>query len=195
MAGLLALGAGGGFGGALSLIGTAVSAVGTIAAGAAQAQAAEYQAKQYEIKAKEERAAAQMEGFQYAQQKRLAQSRTQAVAAASGFSASDPGTLDVIGDIERYGTWQEQVARYGGDSRAQGLIDTAAGIRSSASANMFGSVISAGSTIIGGVGSFFSKYGGGYTGYSVAPTTLRYGAVPDYGVGYGQGPYAGRGYG
>lgn len=145
----------------LSVVGTVVSAAGTIAAGQAADKAARFEAAQYEMAANEERAAAQQESFKYQRQKKLALSRNQAVAAASGFSASDASTLDLLGEIEAYGTLQEQMARYGGESRALGLRGQAHAARMSGKAAKTASYFDAASTIIGGASSFFGKYGGG----------------------------------
>lgn len=159
---------------ALALAGTAVSAIGTIAAGQARQQAANYEAAQYENRAKEERAAAQQQGFEIARQKRLALSRNQAVAAASGFSSTDASSLDLIGEIESYGTWQEQLAQYGGDARAEALKAQAQGSRMTGRAAATGSFIDAASTLIGGASTFFGKYGGG-SSMGMQPAAYRYG--------------------
>ncbi len=146
---------------ALLLAGTAVSAVGTIAAGQARQRQANFEAAQYEANAKEERAAGQQEGFEIARQKRLALSRNQAVASASGFSSTDASSLDLIGEIESYGSWQEQIANYGGRARANTLEAQAKGTRMSGKAAATAAFIDAGSTILGGASTFFQKYGGG----------------------------------
>src|SRR4051812_23010145 len=125
-----------------SLAGTAVSVAGTIATGQAQARAAEYEAKQYEINAKEERAAAQHQAMDLQHQARLAVSRGQAVAAASGFGAGDTTVANQLGEIGRYGSLQSQMAQYGGDSRAAGLNSQAQARRLSGQAALTGSYYS-----------------------------------------------------
>lgn len=166
--------AGLGLAGGLALVGTFVSAVGTLAAGQSRKKQADYEAAQLENQAKEERAAAQQEGFEIARTKRLALSRNQAVSAASGLSATDSGSLDLMGDIEGYGTWQEQIAKYGGDSRAEGLKASAEGARRTGRAAVTASFIDAASTIAGGASSFFTKYGGGGASTNTA-RSYRYG--------------------
>jgi hypothetical protein len=106
---------------AASIAGTAISAYGTIAGGKANRQAADFQARQYEEKAGLERdagtmelAKGQVEASQYQRRKELALSRGQAVAAASGFSATDPTALALADETERYGTLQEKMAVSGG---------------------------------------------------------------------------------
>lgn len=162
--------------GILAGIGTVVSAVGTIAAGQAQQRAANFQAAQEEVQAKEERAAAQQQGFDIARQKRLALSRNQAVGAASGFGADDTSSLDIAGEIAAYGTWQEQVANYGGESRASSLNASAAATRESGRAAMTGAYIGAAGTLVGGFAdTLYKKYGSAVVGPGAPATSLRYG--------------------
>lgn len=165
--------------------GTAISAVGTIAAGnvaarqqvlAGQAQKAanDFQAKQFEVRAKNERAAAQRSAQEIGRQKRLALSRNQAVAAAGGFSADDASTLDIQGQIEKFGAYQEAMAQYGGNAAADADLASAKASRAaganaltigqeSASATRMSSFLNAAGTIVGGASSMFQKYGMAYT--------------------------------
>lgn len=146
-----------------SLAGTAVSAIGTIAAGRDAQRQANYEAAQFDVRAKEERAQAQKESLDVARKRRLALSRLQAIAAASGFGASDPSVLDLLGETAKYGTFEEQMARYGGTSRAAGLRAEAEGRRMAGSARARQSYFNAAGTILGGVSSMFRKYGQGAT--------------------------------
>ena len=91
--------------------------------------------------------------------KRLALSRIQAVSAAGGFMATDPTTLDLLGDTDEYGTYQQQLTQYGGESRAAGLRAQAESARISGQAAARGAMFSAASTIIGGVGNMATRYG------------------------------------
>lgn len=163
-----------------TIVGTGVSAVGTIAAGRAQArqaqaaglagkQAADYEAAQLEMRGKEEQAAAQREAEEYRRRKELALSTGQARAAASGFSATDPTALALADEIAKYGTLQEQLATYGGTSRRAGLEAAATGERFSgqsayeaglktAKSIRRGSYFDAASTILGGVSTLADKY-------------------------------------
>lgn len=181
-----------------ALAGAGITAAGTIAAGnqtaaigamerdrlqaegKAAKQAAEYQAAQLEVRAKDERAAAQREADQYQRQKKLALSKLTTRAAAGGFSATDPTTLALADEIEEYGTLQEQIARYGGESRAAGaraqaeasIYSGTTAYRSAISqgdvayatgqAKRDASYLSAAGTILGGIGQFgntmYSRY-------------------------------------
>lgn len=163
-----------------SLAGTAVSAVGTIAAGNAQAaqlqqqavadrQEAEFVARQQEIRGNEELAIAQKQQDQYRRQKKLALSSLQARAAGSGFSATDPTALALADEIERYGTYQENLALYEGLSKRDNLrfqagatrfsgASSAAARMSEASAARKGSLFGAAGTILGGISSMADRY-------------------------------------
>src|SRR3990167_2081515 len=123
-----------------SLAGTAVTAVGTIAsgreraamaeaAGVASQQAGEFEAKQLDIAAGEEKAVAQREMLELRRKKKLALSSLQARAAGSGFTATDPTTLAMADEIEKYGTVQEQMAMFGGTAREREARLAAAGRR------------------------------------------------------------------
>lgn len=168
---------------ALAIMGTVVSAVGSIATGQAQKQAADYQAAEYEVKAKEDAAVGQRDAQAYELQKQLAESTLQARAAGSAFSATDTNSLNLLKGIEGYGEEQAGVARYKGDSAAAGDVAQANAARLSGQAAVTGSYFSAAGTILGGFGStMFSAYGAGLMPKSVA--------APGYGAmsalfGYG----------
>lgn len=146
----------------LAAIATVVSGVmaasGTIAAGKATEAAAKQEALALEAKGKEEQAAAQREGEEFARKKELAQSTLQSRAAASGFSATDPTALAIADEIERYGTYQQQMAQYGGTAKRTGLEEEARFRRLEGKAARKAANISAVGTIIGSVGSMASKY-------------------------------------
>lgn len=149
-----------GIGSIFSLLGTVVSAAGTMAAAKQQEKAAEWQKLEYERQAKAETAAAQREAETQQRKKDLALSRLQTVAAASGFSATDPTALNVGGEIERYGTLQQQMAQYGGTDRAAGLRAQGELGVLSAKARTAGAQGQAFGTILGGIGGL-ARYGGG----------------------------------
>lgn len=141
-----------------SIAGTAVAAAGTIAAGKNAKAAAAYEAAQMDRAGKEEQASAQREGEEYRRRKNLALSQLQSRSAASGFSATDPTTLNLADEIEKYGTFQEQTAAYGGNSRRIGLEDQAAGRLAEGRAAQSGSQYSAVGTILGGISSMADRY-------------------------------------
>ena len=143
---------------ALSVAGTAVSAVGTIARGQAEARAAAYRAKALEINAKEERAAAQHQAMEEDRQTRYALSKVQAQSAGSGFGADDTSVQNLSGDIARYGSLKAQMAQYGGDSRAEGLRAQANATRLSGDAALTGAYYGAAGSLLSGFSSLYSKY-------------------------------------
>lgn len=105
---------------AAQVLGTVISAVGSMQQGRAQQQAANYEASQLEQNAQQERAASQRQAMEQRRQGRLAQSRGLALAAASGAGASDPGVLDIMGDIDAEGEYRALTALYEGEERARG---------------------------------------------------------------------------
>jgi len=160
----------------VGMMGSVVQAQGTIAAGKQAKVAADYEAAQLDIKAKEEQAAAQREGFEHQRKKELALSELTTKAAASGFTATDPTSLALADEIEKYGTVQQQMSMYGGTSRRAGIEAQAAGRRMEGKAALSGARSAALGTILGGISSMASKFaqpygktaeasGGGYYGY------------------------------
>jgi hypothetical protein len=153
--------------------GSIIGARGQMEAGeAAQAQA-DYVAKQERMKANEELAAASVERDKARREKNLALSRLQAVSAGSGFLATDPTNMQIADEIAEYGTLQEQMTMYGGINRARGLRDQARATRMSGRAAMTGARYQAAGTILSGVSSMASLYGGSKPG--TTGSTLKYG--------------------
>jgi len=163
------------------LASSGIAAYGTLAAGKSAQQAANYEAAQLDVKAKEEQAASQREAFEYKRRKDMALSELQNKGAASGFSATDPTSLALADEISKYGTMQEQMAMYGGESRRTGIEAQAYGRRMEGAAARQGAAYSAAGTILGGISTMAGKYappggGGGGWSTSVVPTSsLRYG--------------------
>lgn len=150
---------------AMSYMGQRAAAKGTIAAGQAAKQAADYEAAQLDIKANEERAAARVEADEFLRRKELALSSGQAKGAASGFTSTDPSSLAIADEISRYGTVQEQMALYGGESRAEGTKAQAAGRRFEGNAALQGAglkakgqKLEAAGTILGGISTLASRF-------------------------------------
>lgn len=140
----------------ISLLGTAISGVGTIAGGAAAKRNADFEAAQLDMKAKEETAAAQREAEEKRREGIIVNSRAQAVAAASGGGAGfdAPTIVKLMGKTAGESEYNAQSVMYGGKSRAAGLRDSAKGRRAEGKAALTGSV--------------FSAFGSGATGISKA---------------------------
>lgn len=118
---------------AVSIAGTAMTAMGTIAQGnAAKSQgqaaqmAADFEAKQREVVAGQERAAAQRNYLTEKKQADLVSSRALAVSAASGGGVMDPTVVNLLGDIESEGHYRALMELYGGEERARGQEHAAA---------------------------------------------------------------------
>lgn len=138
----------------IGLIGTVVSAVGTIAAGEAQKDAKDFEAQQQEIQGQEERAASQRDALRKRKERDFLISRQQAVAASSGLGALDETVQDLAGDVVEESAYQEGMIRYGGEERARGRRAQAAASRYEGEAARTGAMFSAAGTIMGGIGSF-----------------------------------------
>lgn len=163
-----------GIGAIASLAGTVISAAGTMAAASQQQAAANWQALEYERQAKAERAAAQTDSMEQQRRKDLALARLQTVAAASGFSATDPTALDLAGDIQQYGTYRQQLVQYGGEDRAAGLKGQATAARMAGQAAASGARFKAIGTLLGGF-SGLARYGGGGASTTAAPDYYGFG--------------------
>jgi hypothetical protein len=136
-----------------------ISAQGQKAAAKAQQAALDWEAKQLEAKGKIEEAMAQREGQEQKHEKEMALSTLQARSAASGFSATDPSTLDIAENIEKYGTYKQQLAQTGGKARRAGYEMQAQGKRMEGRAGVTGAKYAAMGTILGGMGGMFKAFG------------------------------------
>jgi len=145
---------------ALTVVSTAVTAAGTIAGGQAAKGSSYFKAAQEDQAAQESRAASQRQALEKDRNTTLALSKLQANAAASGGGASDPGVVDLAGDIAGRGEYQHLMDMYTGENRARGLEDTAKGERATGDAKETASYLSAAGTIIGGAGSAYKRFKG-----------------------------------
>jgi hypothetical protein len=129
--------------GVISLVSTALSAVGTVAGGVAAKNQADFQAEQQEMAGKEEFAASQREANEKRKEATYVQSRQQALAAASGGGAADPTIVRLMTQTAQQGEMNAQTARYVGENRQRGLMDAAKASRMSGEASLFGSFFGA----------------------------------------------------
>lgn len=143
----------------IGLLGSAVSAVGTIAAGNAQAAAAQYQAKQDRINASQEQAAAQRK----AEGERIKTNRfissQKATAGLSGGGTADPSTLNQIGEAQKEGSLREAAALYEGQEKKRMWLTEAQAAEMEAKNAKQAAMIGAGSSIVSGLGSWAKAYG------------------------------------
>lgn len=140
------------------VIGTVVSAVGTIAAGNDAKNAAEFKAKQEEMRANEERAAGSRTMQAERRQKDLALSSLTARAAAASGDTTDAGVVELAGGIENEGELQALQAFARGENTARGYEDQAMASRMSGESAKRASFWRAGSTILEGGSSLYGKY-------------------------------------
>lgn len=129
----------------IGLLGAGASAAGTLMAGAAERDNQEFIARQEEERANEELAASQRDADQARREARVAQSRQQAVAAASGGGAGieAPTIVRLMQETAGQGQINAGSALYGGQQRAAGLRDSAKGRRASGRASFLGSALGA----------------------------------------------------
>jgi hypothetical protein len=164
-----------GIGAVFGILGSVVSAIGSIAAGAAQsrqaqanANALEYSAKIQDQKAMEERAVAQRKAFEHRREEKFAQSTLQARAAASGAGATDPTIIKLGSDIAGRAEYYALSQMASGESAAiarenQAKLDrySASNQRQQAKSAMMGGFLGAASGVLSGASSAFGKFGGG----------------------------------
>ena len=147
---------------------TVMSAIGQRNAGIAAQQEANYRAQQADINAGQERASAQRGMIEELRQMRIAQSRGQAVAAASGAGALDPSVMDIMGDLETEGRYRASTVKYEGEERARDLETGAVLARYEGRQAKKAGKLKAISTLMGGATDLYSKYdaksGGGSFG-------------------------------
>lgn len=144
---------------ALQVYGTILSAKGAKAQGAAERKAAEFQADQLDAQAGQEQAASQRVSADQQRVAKYAESRAQALAAASGGGASDKTVTDVIGKIAQEGAYRSALSLYQGDSEARQMRLRATGARYTGKATESAYDTRSLGTLISGAGSLFAKYG------------------------------------
>ena len=135
----------------------AISAGSQLIGGAQKAGAAEEEALQLERRAGESRATSQREAIEERRQSRLAVSRTQAVAAASGGGASDPDVVERIADIEGEGEYNFLRALYEGSTASDRDIRQASVTKKAGKRQLISSVLGGASNIA--TSTMLQKYG------------------------------------
>lgn len=170
----------------VALASAGVSAVGTMEQASAAKQQARAQSEWAERRAVEERASGQQTADEEKRKAHFLQSRLGAVAGASGSGASDPTVMKVWEGIEGEGQRNAGVAMAAAEQKAQGITYQAALDRWKADADGRLAKLSAGGTILGGIGSAVGKYGEQRARSRMA---ARYGSGVEYnagGTGYGR---------
>lgn len=143
---------------AMSVGGTIMSAVSARNEGKALEQGANYEAQQLDAKAGQERASAIYAAQEDRRQKRLAQSRAQAVAASGGGMATDSDVLDIMGDLEKEGEFRAMTRIYEGEERARGMETDATLRRYEGKQSKRAGNTKATATILSGATSLFDRF-------------------------------------
>lgn len=133
-----------------------ISAGAQIVGGIQKKKAAEEEALEFERQAGEHRATSQREAIEERRQSRISVSRAQAVAAASGGSASDPDVVNRIADIEGEGEYNFLRALYEGETASAQSLKQAAVTRKAGKRHLVSSIIGATSS---GSSTLLQKYG------------------------------------
>jgi hypothetical protein len=136
------------------MAGAAVVGAGAAIYGAVQAdKSAKQTAKQQEAMGRERFAASQRDALEARLQGRLAQSRQQAIAAASGGGAGldAPSIVKLMTETGERSEYAAQVALYSGHSQKDYYYDAAAATRAGGRASLLGGVLRAAGTLAGGL--------------------------------------------
>jgi hypothetical protein len=156
-----AAGVGGTLASTMATAGTILSAVGSVVGGIGKKNEANFEADQMKQQAGQERASSQRKADEERKQKVYAESRSQALAAASGGGAADPTVVDTTGQLEQEGKYRELNALYEGEDRARGLEAGASAKqlegRNALTAGLIQGV-GTGATILSGATSLLDKY-------------------------------------
>lgn len=167
----------------IAAAGTVISTVSTMRAqreaGADQNNAAQFAADQYEDNAKAQRATAQRRAMESRRQGRIAASRAQAVAAASG-GAGSVDVVNRIADLEGQGEYAALVDMFNGEQAARGLETQASVARYSGGQAESAGKRAATGTLISGVASLASKYGSGLAQTGAGATNTQGQSIPLY---------------
>ncbi len=127
----------------LALIGSFVSAFGTVASGVAANRQAQQDALNMTAQGKEEFAASQREATAKRREGELVNSRAQALAAASGAGAGTdaPTIVKLMSGTAGEAEFNAQTALYGGKSRQLGLKQGALARRAEGRSSLLGSIV------------------------------------------------------
>lgn len=120
---------------------------------------ADFEAKQMETQAGQERASAQRRAREDRREKRLIQSRAQALSAASGGGAVDPSVVDIIGDLEEDGEYRALNSIWEGEDRARGLTTGAKQRRKQGRFALTSGLMGSAGTILDGSSSMYKRFG------------------------------------
>lgn len=107
------------------ILGTVMSVSSALSQGDSQKRASQYEANQARVQAGQATASSQRQANEQRRQAQIAESRTVALAAAGGGSASDPTVQNIVGNIAGEGEYRALTALYQGEESARNLQTTA----------------------------------------------------------------------
>lgn len=145
----------------VGLAAAGVKAYSGIEAGKAAKANAESVAIQKERQGKAAQAQSQREAIYERKKADYAGSRALAVAAASGGGVDNPTVQNILGGIKSQGDYNVLSTLYSGDTDAELANFSASATRNEGRAAQRASYLNAGSTILKGASSFYSKYNSG----------------------------------
>lgn len=152
----------------IMVVGAAVAAYGAYQQGQAQKKAANFNAKVAEQNATISRKDAAMQQQQHDRETYLRMGALKANAAASGGSAGQGSALDVLGDVAGQSALERQMIGYRGEMAARGYGNTASLEKFSGKEAAKAGTISAGATLLQGIGSAAGAMPAGGAGGSLA---------------------------
>lgn len=142
-----------------AVVGTALSAGGSIIGANSEAKEMRREAAQLEANAGIERASSQRRAIDERRQAKLAQSRGLAVAGASGGGIDDPTVLNLLSGIGGEGEYRALTALYEGEESARGMEAEAAARRRGAKATKTAGLLKGAGSIISAGSSLYDRYG------------------------------------
>jgi hypothetical protein len=131
------------------LIGTALTAGGTVYSGIRAQQNAEAEAKGMKKKGDAEFAIGQRDSIRRRKETEQLMSRQRAVAAASGGSATDASVEAIMGRTQQEGDYNAMIDMYNGAVNRADLYQGARNRQKEGKGDLLGSVINAGATVYG----------------------------------------------
>jgi len=143
----------------LGIAGAAQSAKGARDEAKARRDAANFEADQLDMQAGQQQAASQRVAADQTRMAKFAESRAQALAAASGADASGRTVTDVIGRIAQEGAYRSALATYEGDAEARQMRLRAAANRFSGNMIYKAGETMASAHLLSGASSLYAKYG------------------------------------
>lgn len=163
--------------GTIAAVSAAVGAVGTVAAGHQAVGAAKNEQMQLNRMSEERRAIASRNKAAADLERRQVLSRAQAVAAASGGSATDPTVLQLMAGIDKVGAVKAAEAwRQGAEEGAMLEFRGRTGVQT-AKANRNVGYLTASGQMLSGLGDAFAKYGSGLKPDYGGAVAIDYGGI------------------